>query len=137
MHTLNTDPNVARLQAYTIALYKEIEALSGQSCGLHMTGGVMLAGTPERLDLLKAMHAKGRYLGMRTELISAQEAADLMPLLDPRHFTGALFDPIEGHVDPSGVTHAYAKAARLEGAEIELRTASSSSTSATTIHGTW
>ena len=39
MHTLNGDPNVAKLQQYTINLYKEIEELSGQSCGLHMTGG--------------------------------------------------------------------------------------------------
>ena len=121
MHTLNSDPNVAKLQAYTIELYKEIEELSGQSCGVHLTGGVMLAGTKERLDLLKAMHAKGRYLGMQTELISAKEAAELMPLLDPRHFTGALFDPIEGHVDPYGVTHAYVKAARLKGAEVVLQ----------------
>jgi len=121
MHTLNSDPNVAKLQAYTIELYKEIEELSGQSCGVHLTGGVMLAGTPERLDLLKAMHAKGRYLGMQTELISANEAAELMPLLDPRHFTGALFDPIEGHVDPYGVTHAYVKAARSKGAEVVLQ----------------
>ena len=121
MHTLNSDPNVAKLQAYTIELYKEIEELSGQSCGVHLTGGVMLAGTPERLDLLKAMHAKGRYLGMQTELISPTEAAALMPLLDPKHFTGALFDPIEGHVDPYGVTHAYVKAARLKGAEVVLQ----------------
>ena len=121
MHTLNSDPNVAKLQAYTIELYKEIEELSGQSCGVHLTGGVMLAGTPERLDLLQAMHAKGRYLGMQTELISPTEAAALMPLLDPKHFTGALFDPIEGHVDPYGVTQAYVKAARLKGAEVVLQ----------------
>jgi dimethylglycine dehydrogenase len=121
MHTLNADPNVAKLQAYTIELYKEIETLSGQSCGVHLTGGVMLAGTKDRLDLLKAMHAKGRYLGMQTELISPREAAELMPLLDPKHFTGALFDPIEGHVDPYGVTHAYVKAARLKGAEVVLQ----------------
>src|SRR3546814_1272435 len=28
MHTLNSDPNVAKLQTYTINLYKEIEAIS-------------------------------------------------------------------------------------------------------------
>ena len=42
-HTLNGDPNVARLQAYTVSLYKELEEISGQSCSLHLTGGVMLA----------------------------------------------------------------------------------------------
>ena len=44
-HTVNGDPNVAKLQKYTIDLYKEIEELSGQSTGFHMTGGVMLAST--------------------------------------------------------------------------------------------
>lgn len=121
MHTLNSDPNVAKLQAYTIGLYREIEAASGQSCGVHLTGGLLLAGTPERLDFLKAAHAKGRYLGMATELVSAEEAARRMPLLDPAHFIGALFDPMEGHVDPYGVTHAYARAARALGAEVVLR----------------
>ena len=51
MHTLNGDPNVAKLQEYTINLYKEIEEISGQSCGIHITGGLMLAGTPERHGL--------------------------------------------------------------------------------------
>ncbi|HEX6141733.1 MAG TPA: FAD-dependent oxidoreductase [Geminicoccaceae bacterium] len=121
MHTLNSDPNVAKLQDYTIRLYQELEEVSGQSCGLHLTGGVMLAGTRERMDYLKSVHAKGRYLGMQTELVTADEAAELFPLMDRRHFVGGLFDPAEGHVDPSGVTHAYARAARLAGAEIVRR----------------
>ena len=62
-HTLNGDPNVAKLQAYTVGLYRELEEVSGQSCGLHLTGGVMMAGTPERMDFLRLAHAKGRCLG--------------------------------------------------------------------------
>jgi len=50
VHTVNGDPNVAKLQQYTIELYKEIEAISGQSCGAHITGGIMLAGTQERVN---------------------------------------------------------------------------------------
>ena len=121
-HTLNGDPNVAKLQSYTVQLYKEIEAISGQSCGLHITGGMMLAGTPERMDFLKLAHAKGRYLGMETEIIDAAEAKRRLPLLDERHFIGAMYDPLEGHLDPSGTTHAYAKAARSFGAEIYRQT---------------
>lgn len=120
-HTLNGDPNVAKLQQYTVELYKEIEELSGVSCGLHLTGGVMLAGTKERMDWLKMAHAKGRYLGMHTEIISAAEAKRLMPLINEKEFAGAMFDPLEGHLDPYGTTHAYAKSARLKGAEIVLR----------------
>ncbi|MXV97713.1 MAG: FAD-dependent oxidoreductase [Acidimicrobiaceae bacterium] len=118
MHTLNSDPNVARLQRYTIELYAEIERISGQDCGVHMPGGVMLADTPERLDWLKMTHARGRYLGMETELVSVAEAAELVPLIDPQHFVGALVDAHEGHVDPAGVTHAFARAARAAGAEV-------------------
>lgn len=118
-HTLNGDPNVAKLQTYTIELYEELEKISGQSCGLHLTGGLQLADTNERMDFLKLAHAKGRYLGMETEIISASEAKKLLPLIDESKFVGALWDPIEGHLDPSGTTHAYAKAARLQGAEIE------------------
>ena len=118
MHTINGDPNVSMLQKYTIDLYPEIETASEQSVGLHMSGGYMLAGTPERLEWLKLAHARGRYLGLDTELVSAEEAHAHMPLLDPRQFVGALWNPSDGHVDPSGATHAYAAAARRQGAEI-------------------
>jgi dimethylglycine dehydrogenase len=120
-HTLNSDPNVAKLQAYTVGLYKEIEQISGESCGLHLTGGLQLADTPERLDWLKMAHARGRYLGMETEIISAAEAKKLLPLIDESYFVGALWDPIEGHLDPYGTTQAYAKSARIAGAEIYTR----------------
>ena len=122
MHTINGDPNVAKLQQYTINLYKEIEQVSGQSCGMHVTGGIMLAGTRERLDWLKMTKARGRYLGMELEIISVDEAARLCPLINKQHFVGALYDPIEGHVDPYGVTHAYAKAAQMAGAEVVRHT---------------
>lgn len=120
-HTLNGDPNVAKLQAYTVGLYKELEEISGQSCGLHLTGGIMLAESPERMDFLRSLHAKGRHLGMQTELITPAEAKAMFPLMDESHFVGALWDPVEGHLDPSGTTHAYAKAARVLGAEVVLR----------------
>ena len=88
MHTINGDPNVAKLQQYTIDLYKEIEELSGQATGVHLTGGVMLAATHERLDWMKSIVAKGRYLGIEAELISPEEAYEIMPLLDPSQFVG-------------------------------------------------
>jgi dimethylglycine dehydrogenase len=122
MHTINGDPNVAKLQKYTVELYKEIEEYSGQDIGLHMTSGLMLAATPQRFDWMKSLLAKGKYAGGEARLISAEEAYEMMPLLDPKQFVGAVFDPHEGHLDPYGTTHAYAKSAKKNGAEIYLHT---------------
>jgi len=118
MHTLNGDPNVAKLQQYTIKLYEEIQRVSGQDCSIHLPGGLMLADTEVRMDFLRMAVARGRYLGMELEIISAKEAYDLFPLMDPKYFVGALWDPIEGHLDPTGVTRAYVKCAQMAGAEV-------------------
>jgi dimethylglycine dehydrogenase len=118
VHTYNSDANVSKLQKYTIDLYREIERISGQSCGIHATGNMVLAANDEVLDNLKLMHSRARYLGLETHLITPSEAKRLNPLIDERCFIGALHRLDGGHVDPNGVTHAYAIAARKAGAEI-------------------
>ncbi|MEM8813776.1 MAG: FAD-dependent oxidoreductase [Pseudomonadota bacterium] len=120
-HTLNADTNMAALQGYTIKLYRELENITGMSCGLHHVGGVTLADSPERLDFLKAERAKHRYMGLETEIIGPDEIKKLSPITNVEGILGGLYDPLDGHLDPSGTTHAYAKAARMAGAEIELR----------------
>ena len=120
-HTLNGDTNMAALQGYTIRLYRELEEITGLSCGLHHVGGITLADTPERLDMLKAERGKHRYMGLETEMLSPAEiAARTDGLVNTEGLLGGLYDPLDGHLDPSGTTHAYAKAARMAGAEIEL-----------------
>jgi dimethylglycine dehydrogenase len=120
-HTLNGDTNMAALQGYTIRLYKELEEITGMSCGLHHVGGVTLADTPERLDMFKAERAKHRFMGLETEIVSPEEILKLAPITNIDGIVGGLYDPLDGHLDPSGTTHAYAKAARMAGAEIVLR----------------
>jgi len=117
-HTLNGDPNVAKLQGYTIALYDELERISGQACGLHRSGGLILADSSARLEWLKMAHARARYLGLESEMLSMAEAKKLNPLLDEKYFVGAMLDAADGNLDPEGTTHAYAKSARIGGAEI-------------------
>ena len=119
MHTFNGEANISRLQKYTIDLYREIEALSGQSCGLHPNGGLMLAANDGELDSLKLICSRARYLGMETQMISLAEACKLNPLIDASFFIGALWRADGGHCDPSGTTHAYVKAARQLGATVE------------------
>ncbi len=117
-HTLNGDTNMAALQGYTIRLYRELEELTGLSCGLHHVGGITLADTPERLDMLKAERAKHRFMGLETEIITPDEIKTRAELVNVDGVLGGLYDPLDGHLDPSGTTHAYARAARLGGAEI-------------------
>ena len=121
-HALNSDPGVSRLQAYTISLYREIEILSGQDVGLHFTGGLNIAATRERWDYLQADWARHRVLGLSTELVGPEQIRELCALIDTSSVLGAIYDPMEGHLDPYGATHAYAKAARLQGAEIYRQT---------------
>ena len=120
-HTLNADTNMAALQGYTIQLYKELEAITGQSCGLHHVGGLTIATTPDRMDFLKAERAKHRYMGLETDIVGPNEIREISPITNVEGIIGALYDPLDGHLDPSGTTHAYAKAARMQGAEIVLR----------------
>ena len=118
MHTFNGDANVSRLQKYTIDLYRELEELSGLSCGLHSNGGLMLAANQGEMDSLHLIRSRARYLGMETEMISVREAKRLNCLIEESFFTGALWRSDGGHCDPSGTTQAYAGAARKLGAEI-------------------
>ena len=120
-HTLNGDTNMAAQQGYTIRLYKELEAITGMSCGLHHVGGITLADNIERFDMLKAERAKHRYMGLDTAILTPAEVEAMTDgMVNTKGIIGALFDPLDGHLDPYGTTHAYAKAAKMGGAEIVL-----------------
>ena len=117
IHTISSDPNISRLQGYTIDLYKEIEETSGHSVGLHMTGGFYLASNKTWYDYLKRERSKARYMGLNQEFISPKEVAERHPLIDPSHYHAALWDDQDGDLDPSGATYAFAKSARVHGAQ--------------------
>ena len=117
IHTISSDPNISRLQSYTIDLYKEIENTSGHSVGLHITGGFYAASTKEWYDYLKRERSKARYMGLHQEFISPKELGDRHPLIDPKHYYAALWDDQDGDLDPSGATYAFAKSARVHGAQ--------------------
>lgn len=117
IHTISSDPNISRLQSYTIDLYKEIEETSGHSVGLHITGGFYAASTKEWYDYLKRERSKARYMGLNQEFISPKELAERHPLIDPKHYHAALWDDQDGDLDPSGATYAFAKSARVHGAQ--------------------
>jgi dimethylglycine dehydrogenase len=118
-HAINSDTRIAALQRYTIEQYPKIEAESGQSIGLRMSGGIELAGTAERWRWLKAEVAHLRAHGHDgARLLSPAEAAEMVPVVNPAGLHGALFDPDEGNLDASGAVYAYASASRARGVDI-------------------
>ena len=118
-HALNADPNIAGLQAYTIDLLSEIEKESGQSVGMHMTGGMTLAGTTDRWEWLQSAYRIFQSIGITdVHLITPEEAGRLCPIISTHGILGGMWAEREGYVDTTGTVHAYAGAARRHGAEI-------------------
>lgn len=118
IHGLHDSTNISRLQHYTMTLYKELEAETGQSCGVFQPGSLYLAQTEERAHQLRLQEAKARRYGMNFHAVSRDEAERLHPLVNFDGVRLIMFEPDGGNVDPSGVTHAYAIGARQRGAEI-------------------
>ncbi len=119
VHTLNADPNIAALQAYTIDLLSEIERESGQSVGMHMTGGLTLAGTEARWEWLQSAYRVFQTIGIEdVRLVTPEEAGELCPVMSTEGVLGALWADREGYIDTSGTVHAYARAARMRGATV-------------------
>jgi len=118
VHTLNADPNMAALQAYTIDLLPKIEKESGQNIGFHMTGGLTLAGTPERWEWLQSNYRIFQSIGISDcELLSPEEAQKRCPIMSVDGVLGAMWADREGYIDTTGTVQAYASAARKKGTE--------------------
>lgn len=118
IHGLHDSTNISRLQHYTMNLYTELEAETGQGCGVFQPGSLYLAQTEEREHQLRLQEAKARRYGMNFHEVCRDEAERLHPLVDYDGIRCIMFEPDGGNVDPSGVTNAYAAGARALGAEI-------------------
>ena len=118
IHGLHDNNNITRIQNYTMNLYKELETLTGQGCGIFQPGSLYLAQTENREHQLRLQEAKAKYYGLNFHEISRNEAERLHPLVDFDGVRTIMYEPDGGNVDPSGVTNAYANGARQNGAEI-------------------
>lgn len=118
LHGLHDNNNISRLQYYTIQLYKELEAETGQSCGVFQPGSLYLAQSEAREHQLRLQEARARTFGVAFHEVSRAEAEALHPLADFDGVRCIMYEADGGNVDPSGVTQAYAAGARQRGAEI-------------------
>ncbi len=118
IHALNADPNMAALQAYTIDLLSEVQEESGHDIGLHMTGGLTMAGTPDRWEWLQSAYRVFQSIGIEDcELVTPEEAQKRCPIMSTEGLLGGMWADREGYIDTTGTVHAYARAARKRGAE--------------------
>jgi len=118
IHGLHDSTNISRIQHYTMGLYKDLEAETGQSCGVFQPGSLYLAQTQNRSHQLQLQAAKAKLYGMNFSEITRSEAEELHPLVNFDGIRSIMWEPDGGNVDPSGVTAAYAAGARQNGAEI-------------------
>jgi dimethylglycine dehydrogenase len=118
-HALNADPNIASLQAYTIDVLSRLEEETGQATGLHMTGGVTFACTPDRWEWLQAAYRVFQTMGIEdVRLMAPEEIEKACPIISTEGILGGMWADREGYVDTTGVVQAYARGARKRGAEV-------------------
>ena len=115
---LRSKRNLTRLMQYSAQLYGRLEAETGQATEWKPVGSLRLASSEERWSELKRMATTARSFDFELHTLSPKEAEQKFPLMDPAGVVGAVFVPNDGSVEPSSLTMAYAKGARLGGVRI-------------------
>ncbi|WP_136657826.1 FAD-dependent oxidoreductase [Nitratireductor sp. XY-223] len=115
---LRANANITQLLGYSVDLYNRIEEETGLGTGWKMNGGLRLACSEERWIEVKRQATTGHSFGLEMELLTPKEAQELWPLMDVSDVIGAAFLPTDGQANPSDITQALARGARMAGAKI-------------------
>ncbi len=115
---LRTSANITQLLGYSVDLYKKLEAETGLGTGWKMNGGLRLACNEERWTEVKRQATTAQSFGLEMHLLNPQEAFDLWPLMTTDDLVGAAYLPTDGQANPSDITQALAKGARMAGVSI-------------------
>ena len=116
--TLRANLSMSKLANYSASLYDELEAETGQATGFVRNGSLTIATNKERLSELKRGASMAKVAGFPCDVISAEQAKEIWPLLNIDDVIGAIHLPMDGMASPVDVTHALAKGARMGGAQI-------------------
>ena len=106
------------LKRHSIDLYRELAADPDHPFAYHITGGMRTAYTRDHLDTYHYHVGLARGMGVEMEVIDAAEAGKRHPLLQTEGIVGAWWDPLDGYIDPAGITQALARQARKAGADV-------------------
>jgi len=120
--TFSTSWSILKLQKYSAALYRKLAASSENPINYHLTGSVRLAHGRNRMDEFHHVKSMAKANGLDYEILSPSELKNRYPLIETHDLQGALWDPLDGDIDPSQLTQALAREARLLGATIRRHT---------------
>ncbi|MDE1906452.1 MAG: GcvT family protein [Rhodospirillales bacterium] len=115
---LRTSANITQLLGESVKLYRRLETETGLGTGWKMNGGLRLACNQERWTEVKRQATTARSFGLEMHLLTPAEAQKLWPLMTVDDLVGAAFLPTDGQANPSDITQALAKGARMGGARI-------------------
>lgn len=130
----NLSYSVGQIHKYSVALYKRLEAETGQSVGLRQVSNIRLARTPDRMDEYRYYMGVAETIGIKVNLLSPDEVKAIWPLCETTGLLGAIQHPDDGYIQPADLTQALAKGARDLGAEINRHT---TVTAIRRLAGTW
>jgi glycine cleavage system aminomethyltransferase T/glycine/D-amino acid oxidase-like deaminating enzyme len=119
---LRSSPTLTRMMVDSVATYRGLAAETGVDPGWREVGSLRLASSPERMEELRRQAGWAKAFGLPMELIGANEARGLFPLMTSHGVLGAAWLPTDGWLDPSGLTLGLAAGARAGGATILPRT---------------
>jgi glycine cleavage system aminomethyltransferase T/glycine/D-amino acid oxidase-like deaminating enzyme len=111
--------NLTRLMQNSVAVFDRLEAESGKIIDWKKVGSLRLASSPERWSEIRRSMTLAKSFGFECHSLSAKEAVDLFPYIDPDGVVGAAFIPSDGYIDPYALTQAYASVARKNGAILQ------------------
>ena len=114
----STNWNTIKLQRYSTSLYTRLAAEVGYPIDYHVTGSIRLAHSQARMDEFAHVAAMAQAQGLDFALLSPRELAEKYPVMTLDGIFGGLWDPLDGDIDPSQLTQAFAAGARGRGARI-------------------
>jgi len=111
--------NLTRLMQNSVAVFDRLEAESGQAIDWRKVGSLRLASSVDRWSEIRRSMTLAKSFGFECHSLTAKEAVDLFPYIDPEGVVGAAFIPSDGYIDPYALTQAFASAARKNGAKLQ------------------
>ena len=118
----NLSYSVGQLHKHSVALYKSLEAETGQSVGLKQVSNIRLARTAERMDEYRYYAGVAATIGVDVRFLTPEQIKEVWPLCNVDGVIGAIQHPQDGYIQPADLTQAMAKGARQLGAEIHRQT---------------